>query len=172
MMKSLVLNADGQPHGVVHVVRAQQLIEAGKASLIHASERKLRTAGGEIVDVPSVIVLRTYYNVPKRKNSWSRKGVLKRDGYECQYCGDQLIPESKSRATQPTIDHIIPQKNGGKSTWTNTVCACHKCQKIKGSRALHETGLQLRSQPRMPRVNYLVITSKADPIWKQYIELP
>ena len=40
--------------------------------------------------MPSVLRLRYYVNVPRRGVGWSRRGVLTRDHYTCQYCGKRL----------------------------------------------------------------------------------
>lgn len=75
---------------------------------------------------------------------WSRRSVLKRDGFRCAYCGQ--------RAT--TIDHIVPLSRGGTSTWLNTVAACgghaRSCNGRKANMLLDEAGMFLRHPPRVP----------------------
>lgn len=72
---------------------------------------------------------------------YSKKNVMKRDNYICQYCSKQL--NSKSA----TIDHIIPRSKGGKNNWVNTVVACRDCNCKKGSMLLEDTDMTLLQQP-------------------------
>jgi 5-methylcytosine-specific restriction endonuclease McrA len=54
-----------------------------------------------------------------------RLRVLKRDGYICQYCGQD--------ATQ--VDHVIPRKVGGSHDLDNLVACCAPCNTRKGARS-------------------------------------
>jgi 5-methylcytosine-specific restriction endonuclease McrA len=53
-----------------------------------------------------------------------RLRVLKRDGYICQYCGND--------ATQ--VDHVISRAAGGGHELENLVACCAPCNSRKGSR--------------------------------------
>ena len=46
-----------------------------------------------------------------------RQHILRRDNYECAYCGQQA----------DTVDHIIPLSKGGTHHETNLTSACAKC---------------------------------------------
>jgi len=76
--------------------------------------------------VPSVMILKDY---EKRKTGirFSKHNVFLRDGYVCQYCGDDV---SKKTAT---LDHVLPVSHGGKTTFENTVTACGPCNASKGN---------------------------------------
>jgi 5-methylcytosine-specific restriction endonuclease McrA len=50
-----------------------------------------------------------------------REVVLKRDGYECVYCG----------ADANSVDHIVPLKHGGEDHPDNLVAACGICNSRK-----------------------------------------
>ena len=54
-----------------------------------------------------------------------RQRVLKRDNYQCQYCGQD--------ATE--IDHVIPRAKGGGHDMENLVACCKRCNGLKGSRS-------------------------------------
>lgn len=56
--------------------------------------------------------------------------VFERHGKHCFYCG-------RSDRTL-TLDHIIPKKRGGKSTFNNLVPACGRCNSAKGDRPIAE----------------------------------
>lgn len=58
-----------------------------------------------------------------------RRLVYERAAGRCEYC---LIPESAVFATHE-IDHILPQKHGGKTEANNLALSCALCNKYKGS---------------------------------------
>jgi len=171
----LLLNGSTwEPLSVVSVPRAINLILAEKAIVIEQSGRFLRTVSTRF-PVPSVMALRTYVNVPRRRAHWSRKGVLVRDNYTCIYCGAKpgTIQRGKVLAKNDlTVDHVLPRSRGGKDHWTNTACACYHCNHRKGDRLPNEAGMKLMWEPRTPRTSYLVIAVGSGPAaWKQYIEI-
>lgn len=106
-------------------------------------EMILRTPNHRVL-VPMVIVLTHYQQCPPRSVRFNRRNIYERDRYRCQYCG-----VSPGR-TGLTIDHIIPRSRGGRSTWTNVVVACARCNTRKGSRLPNECGMTLRKRPVRP----------------------
>ncbi len=142
--------------------------------MVEESGKFLRTVRKKFT-IPSVIALRTYVNVPRRKAHWSRKGVLVRDNYTCIYCGVQPGQLQKNKVLAKgdfTIDHILPKSRKGRDTWTNTACACAACNHRKGNRLPNEAGMKLRWEPKTPRTSYLVIALGTGPsVWKRYIEV-
>jgi 5-methylcytosine-specific restriction endonuclease McrA len=177
MSQSRVLLLNGstwEPLSVITVPRAINLILAGKAVVVEQSGNFLRTVRDKY-PIPSVIALRTYMNVPRRRAHWSRKGVLIRDGYTCIYCGAQPGTAERSKVlvkSDFTVDHILPRSRGGKDQWTNTACACYACNHRKGSRLPNEAGMRLLWEPKTPRTSYLVIAVGSGPdAWKRYIEI-
>lgn len=173
MNSVLLLNASFEPLTVVKLSRAIGLLMDGKVDLIEARPgRELRSKSTR-QPMPSVLRLRYYVNVPKRGVGWSRRGVLARDHYLCQYCGKRLSQH------EATIDHIIPQwqcraQRIPSNTWTNTTACCPRCQQRKGGRSMHEAGMKFHNpnyEPKMPRTNYLILSSDVRPEWKRYIRL-
>jgi 5-methylcytosine-specific restriction endonuclease McrA len=170
----LLLNGSTwEPLSVVSVPRAVNLILAGKAIVVEETGKFLRTVT-ERFPVPSVIALRTYVNVPRRRAHWSRKGVMVRDNYTCIYCGVKpgaIVRNKFLSRSDFSIDHIVPRSRGGKDTWTNTACSCSHCNHRKGNRLPHELGMRLLWEPKIPRTSYLVIAVGSGPdAWKRYIE--
>ena len=53
-----------------------------------------------------------------------RERILRRDGYICQYCGQEA----------DTVDHVIPRKLNGLDTDDNLVASCSRCNYSKGGR--------------------------------------
>ncbi|MCU0512372.1 MAG: HNH endonuclease [Anaerolineae bacterium] len=177
VMQNRVLLLNGstwEPLAVITVSRAINLLLAGKATVVEETGDVLRTMR-DYFAIPSVIALKTYINVPRRKAHWSRKGVLVRDNYTCVYCGVKPGAVQKDKVlsrSDMTIDHIIPRSKGGKDTWTNTACACASCNHRKGDRLPNEAGLKLRWEPKTPRTSYLVIALGTGPsAWRRYIEV-
>lgn len=177
MIQSRVLLLNGstwEPLSVITVPRAINLILAGKAVVVEQSGHFLRTVRDKY-PIPSVIALRTYMNVPRRRAHWSRKGVLIRDGYICIYCGTQPGAVERGKVMTKsdfTVDHILPRSRGGRDQWTNTACACYTCNHRKGNRLPNEAGMKLSWEPKTPRTSYLVIAVGSGPdAWRRYIEI-
>jgi hypothetical protein len=76
---------------------------------------------------------------------YSRRNVLQRDNYTCQYCGHRFPKQ------QLTLDHIIPKSKGGRSSWTNVVTCCKACNADKGDRLLTDLGWKLLKKPTQPK---------------------
>jgi 5-methylcytosine-specific restriction endonuclease McrA len=170
----LLLNGSTwEPLSVISVPRAINLLLAGKAVVVEETGRFLKTVRSQF-QIPSVIALRTYINVPRRQAQWSRKGVLSRDNFTCIYCGTRPGDLSHGKLltkNDMTVDHILPKSKGGKDVWSNTACACSICNHRKGDRLPGEAGLKMLWEPRRPRTNYLVIEIGSGPdAWKKYIE--
>jgi 5-methylcytosine-specific restriction endonuclease McrA len=171
----LLLNGSSwEPLAIISVMRAINLIIAGKAVVIEDTGKFLRTVSTTF-PIPSVIALRRYINVPRRRAHWSRKGVLARDSYTCIYCGVRPGDISRGKPltkTDFTVDHILPRSRGGKDNWTNTACACYGCNHRKGDRLPGEAGMKLTWEPKIPRTSYLVIAVGSGPdAWRSYIEV-
>lgn len=189
----LLLNGSWEPIRILSIKRAVALLLSGSAEPVdgrnlrdlfigkvsdahETSAAALRTGtAGVIFEIPNIIKLKYYTNVPKRGIRWTRRNVLKRDDYTCVYCGRTIneyhsVANTVVRPEDMTIDHVIPSSNGGRSTWTNTVCACRWCNNRKGDRTPNEAGMRLLREPKRPRTNYFVLGSNFPEEWKIYLE--
>ena len=92
--------------------------------------------------VPSVIRLLEYRRIPFQGRALSRKNILVRDRYTCQYCHKTFS------GGDLTLDHVIPRSRAGETSWENMVACCHTCNNRKGSRTPEEAGMRLLRQPR------------------------
>ena len=157
-MRTLVLNAGYEPMQLVSWQKALCLVLANKAEVIIHSETVIRSVK-LTMKLPSVVRLVRYVQAVGKLAMvrCSRKNVLLRDRYQCQYCGVVCRP------TTSTIDHIVPRSRGGKTTWTNVVTACATCNRHKGSRSLDSAGLKLLRAPRRPTWHELVEQLRSDP---------
>ncbi len=161
----LVLNNDYEPLNVCNLRRAIVLIFLGKAEVLHTSDGAINMIDGAM-DSPSVVKLRHHVKRPMPELRLSRRSIFARDNYACQYCGHQ--------ARELTIDHIVPKRLGGKSTWENLVCCCRKCNSRKGDKTLDKANMHLLSQPRRPRyVPFISLTKYLDgarnETWRTYL---
>jgi len=161
----LVLNATYEPLNVVSIRRAVLLLLKEKAEVVEAAEAWLRSERMAL-QVPLVIRLVYYVRIPRRFSlPLSRRSVLARDHYTCQYCGIRLGKASL------TIDHVFPRSRGGKTTWENVTTACAPCNRRKGNRTPEEARMPLLRQPRRPR--YLALTllegTRAPKEWQKYM---
>jgi 5-methylcytosine-specific restriction endonuclease McrA len=165
MSSVLVLNATYEPLGVVSLRRAIVLLLKDKAEILEAAEQRIRSAHLSL-PVPLVIRLVYYVRVPHKMSiPLTRRTIMVRDNYTCQYCGAQ--PNKASL----TIDHIVPKVRGGATTWDNLVCACKGCNLRKGPKTPEEAGLHLRSRPGRPAFVALVFLANASVhhTWNKYI---
>lgn len=137
----LVLNQDYSPLTVCSVQRAFLLMFLKKADLISEVKEKQLRSISETFAFPSVIKIKYYISIPYKGVVMSRHNIFKRDGGKCQYCGT---------ARDLTIDHVVPRSKGGKSTWTNLVTACKKCNSKKSDYALDKVGMKLLKPPVKP----------------------
>ncbi|NQZ78251.1 MAG: HNH endonuclease [Ekhidna sp.] len=137
----LILNQDYTPLTVCSVQRAFTLIFLQKAEMVsEVKERKLRSINHSF-PFPSVIKIKYYINIPYKGVVMTRQNIFKRDSGKCQYCGT---------TKDLTIDHVIPRSRGGKSTWTNLVTACKKCNSKKSDFTLEKVGMKLQKAPIKP----------------------
>lgn len=147
-MRCLILNQDNQLLHISNWKRAIQLVLNEKIRVISKYERKIHT---EKIDyeIPAVAMLNRYVVTKSKEhifNRPSKKILLIRDKFSCQYCGVKLSYNTA------TIDHVIPREKGGKDHILNCVSSCKKCNNLKDNMFLDEfekkTGIYLRNEPR------------------------
>jgi 5-methylcytosine-specific restriction endonuclease McrA len=162
----LVLNATYEPINVTAVRRAVTLLLKGVAtteeedgSFIHSAQVAIR--------IPSVIRLLEFRRIPYQTRALSRKNVLLRDRYTCQFCG-RVLP-----AHELTLDHVIPRSRGGYTDWDNLVACCHRCNNLKGDRLPEEAGLRLLRPPRAFTLHtsrqIMRMLGRSDERWRKYL---
>ena len=165
MSAVLVLNATYEPLSVVSVRRAVILLLKEKAEIIEATKARLR-AERLSLPVPSVIRLVAYVRLPYRLAlPVTRRTVLARDNYVCQYCGQAYAK------AELTVDHVVPRSRGGEHAWENVVAACLRCNQRKGDRTPEEASMSLLAKPMRPRYVAVVLLrqGRADESWAKYM---
>jgi len=160
-MRTLVLNAGYEPLAVVSFKRALVLVMNQKATVVAADETDPVRSETMIWARPSVIILRSYVRIPGRQVPVSRRGVLRRDGQRCGYCGGHAT----------TIDHILPRSRGGRDSWENLVACCLRCNNVKSDRTPAEMGWRLRVQPKAPYGPTWLVRGieRGRPDWDEYL---
>jgi 5-methylcytosine-specific restriction endonuclease McrA len=160
----LVLNATYEPLNVCTVRRALVLILKQKAEVLECGDRVLRSETMRL-DQPEVIRLVSFVHVPRdiHRRRITRKAVLARDAWTCQYCG--------SRKPGLTVDHVIPRSRGGLSEWENIVASCATCNRRKGNRLPREIRMHPRSRPRPPGPTVFIHVAAPRPpsTWSAYL---
>ena len=160
----LVLNATYEPIHVCSVRRATVLLLKAKAEMLETGDRALHSEHMEL-ERPVVIRLVSYVHVPRdvHRRKITRKAVLARDAWTCQYCG--------SERAGLTVDHVIPRSRGGESVWENIVASCAPCNRRKGNRLPREIHMHPKTTPRPPGPNVFirVAAPKPPPIWERYL---
>jgi 5-methylcytosine-specific restriction endonuclease McrA len=139
------------------------LLIKGKAEAVERNGREI----GSGWHLPLVIRLLYYVKIPHKDIPMTRRNVMHRDDYTCQYCG---------KKSDLTIDHVIPRSRGGKDVWDNVVVACLRCNVTKGSRTPKEAGYELKTRPCRP-FNFIQfelskqnhVTQKEFTQWKKYL---
>ena len=117
--KSLVLNYSYEPLQFCSARHALIMVFGGRAEELDNSDYRVRTPSSSFA-IPTVIrVLKMVQRNRKNGIAFSKKNILRRDNYTCQYCGNSNQPL--------TVDHIMPKSRGGKTNWTNVVVACKRC---------------------------------------------
>lgn len=160
--KVLVLNGDYTAITLCSVQKAFVLLYLDKAELIANKEGAFLRTVSRAFPKPSIIKLQRYVRVPYKGIALSRHNIMKRDHFECQYCGS---------TKNLTLDHVLPRSRGGDSSWGNLLTACARCNHAKGHRTPEEAGLIVRQKPRKPTLSSFLKLSAGsiDHTWHAYL---
>lgn len=165
----LLLNFSYEPLGTVGVARAICLWFRNSVTIEeYDSDHVLHSPSREF-PVPSVIRLRHYVNVrrKRRETAMKRARIYIRDRFRCQYCG-----EHKS-AADLTLDHILPRAQGGPTNPQNLVSACIKCNQRKGNRTPEQARMPLLTSQKLLNLGLdrvlLCHYAESRPEWKKYL---
>lgn len=161
--KVLVLNRGYEPVSICSVRKAVLLLVLAKAEIVEVRRGYVLRSVSAVHPLPSVIRLTAYIRVPYKHVELTRRNIMRRDGFQCQYCGAKDVPL--------TIDHVIPRSRGGTDNWENLVCACIHCNNRKGDRTPEEAGMQLLRPPRRPHPILFLkqFMGKLEEEWRPYL---
>lgn len=167
----LLLNFSYEPLGTVGVARSMCLSLKGTVFVEEYDGNRVLHSPSATFRVPSVIRLRSYINVRRRREAsgMRRLRIYMRDRFRCQYCGD------KRNSTELTLDHIVPRSRGGDNSPVNIVTACVRCNNRKGSRTPEEARMPLLTTQTALRMKLervvLCHYAEARPEWRKYLFL-
>lgn len=170
MSATLILNSDASPVSLLPLStisweEAIRYLVTDKAVVLEWYDNWTVHSEKWSTLVPAVMILKAYQ---KKKTAirFSKHNVFLRDGYICQYCGDDV-----SRKTA-TLDHVLPVSLGGKTNFENTCCACATCNATKGN----DKRIVPKAKPRKPTYFQLADKRKkmkwdlGHPSWAPYLE--
>jgi len=162
-MHTLVLNADYSLLEVISWKKAIEKIISGKVELLEAyAGRFVRSPS---VQFPLPAVVRLVGKFVRRRVRLSRRNVLARDNYTCQYCGARPRKDSGGPLMEAlTIDHVVPRAHALKghvtlpwsgahvrvTSWENLLTSCAPCNSAKGARTPGQVGFTMARLPRAP----------------------
>lgn len=160
----LVLNSTYEPLNICSLKRALVLLIKDKAEILESADLRIHS---ERLSFPHPAVIRLHYHVrvpPGERRKVSRRAILARDGFRCQYCGS---------TRQLTLDHVIPLSRGGASTWENVVTSCATCNVRKGASLPSEIGMAPHNRPRPPSMIELIVPGRSElpASWQPYLGL-
>jgi hypothetical protein len=181
--KCLLLNADYSPFGIIDWTKAivwsfkieeaddcysVEIIDFYKHDFIQGTNKKF--------PVPAVARTKKFFQINDYGVNFSRKNILIRDNYTCQYCCNIF------NIDELTYDHVIPKslwkQNTSPTNWTNIVTCCIKCNRKKGNKTPSEAKMKLKNIPIRPQKNYkflpvvqsLINIKHSIPLeWKAYL---
>ena len=161
----LVLNGDYSPLNVCTALKGAKMVFSGRAEVVEGRINGLRTVTDQY-PIPTVVRIHHRVRLGKFRVRLSRKAVLFRDRYTCQYCG--------SSGPHMTVDHLVPKHKGGEFKWENLVCACPRCNSRKADRTLTEAGMKVISRPKEPgyfalSLLYHTQRRRPDDTWGKYL---
>jgi 5-methylcytosine-specific restriction endonuclease McrA len=151
--RCLILNADYRPittfpPQIEHINKAVKKVLKGRADIV-ADWGVLYSSENTTMMAPKVIVLRNFVHV-YGKPKFNRHGILLRDDFRCQYCGE------KFPSSELTYDHVKPRSKGGKTVWENIATACLRCNGKKSNRTCAEAGMYPKQAPFAPTAHQLM----------------
>lgn len=103
---------------------------------VQAAIKRHATAQASEVTSPN------YFEDPER-----RRELFERDHWMCQYCGDRLTAETA------TLDHYVPQCQGGSDLPENLRTCCLLCNSIKSGRSYSEAAADILEAVRDRRIS-------------------
>lgn len=160
----LLLNIDYTPLEVISWQRAMSKLARDKVELVEDYAGRFIRTSREAFPFPAVVRQTSGY--AERKIRFSRKNILSRDYYTCQYCG--LKPRKSNgvpRLEALTIDHVVPRAQGRNgwvtqtwgahqrvrvSCWENVLTACEKCNTYKAARTPQQARMHMKKKPKRP----------------------
>lgn len=166
--RTLLLNSWAMPHAILTWDEAICLVYQEKVTVLEEYDEIVSSPSTSYF-IPAVIQLRHQVATMKKGVKFSRINVFTRDGFKCQYCGQ------RKTMRELNYDHVVPRKQGGKTTWYNVVSSCYPCNEKKAGRTPEQAGMTLLRRPAKPHslpLHAVYLESKNVPsVWEPYLDL-
>ncbi len=166
-MRTLLLDSTFFPVKIISWEKAMVFMLLKRAEVVTEYPNKNIRSVSRSFKLPMILRLnRQHYG--KLQVPFNRLNIYWRDNYCCQYC-NRVEAISKL-----TLDHVIPQSLGGKTTWDNIVTCCAPCNVKKGNKSLKEANIKLIKKPTRPKWSpqLCLKLKKDDPSeWDQWFNL-
>jgi len=165
----LLLNFSYEALGTIGTARAMCLVFREAVFVEEYDAGRVLHSVNAAFKVPSVVRLRAYVNVRRRRNAsgMKRLRIYVRDKFTCQYCG------VRKGADELTLDHITSRAQAGHSTPENLVAACVRCNNRKGNRTPEQARMPLLTSQHKLRVGLdrvmLCHYAENRPEWRKYL---
>lgn len=162
----MLLNADYQPlsYFPLSIVSWKEAIKAlflDRVDVVAEYSEEVHSPTMSM-KIPSVIALKEYV-MPRKTPPFNRFNLYLRDGFTCQYCGDEGKIQGFRDGVMLTLDHVYPKSRGGHLNWLNTVAACSDCNIKKANKTPEEAGMPLKRKPFVPTQYNLKSIAKTYP---------
>lgn len=166
MYSVLKLNSDYTPLEIISWQAAIGLWYKNKVDVIEHYDDFNLSSPTLVMQCPSVIRLVEYAGF-RRNAKYSRGNIYSRDRFTCQYCACQPGSENLN------LDHVIPKKMGGATTWENIVASCIPCNSKKAMRTPKQAGMKLLRKPVRPNKDRFIENMFKAPqtpeAWRNYL---
>jgi len=165
-VREAIVKACSGAANIIHADGGYALYSMGEWMELPVNEgNRFIQAGHQKVLAPVIIVLTDYNEIPSFEVKLTRRNIMIRDGFTCQYSGRRLRPR------EATLDHIMPRSRGGRSTWENLVCSHPDINFRKGDKTPQEAGLTLRRVPYKPEWGpaFTATVSNAPKEWEPFL---
>lgn len=162
--KSLILNVTYMPLSIINADRAFVLWYKDRVDILNHYKNEYFKTVNDRYKIPSVVKIREYVNYRYDNVPFTKSNILRRDRYECVYCGSKR---------NLTIDHVIPTSKGGKDNWLNVVTACQSCNSEKSDLTENDLPPKFRKDLKLYRPHaFLMMKNMIGDIpeeWKPYL---
>ena len=128
--------------------------------------------------VPEIMVCKEYSSSKMRykkhtgKIRYNKDYIYTRDKFQCCYCNKRKVRKDLN------VDHVIPQGQGGITSWENCVLSCYTCNTKKANRTPEQAGMKMHYQPTVPhnlnklpihRISKKIDYSQIPESWKMFV---